>query len=64
VICACGIQRRHGGGRAHRPPRRRRDRIDDRAHSTAKGTAIAQKTWLLENRGEDRWRVSRWLNRD
>lgn len=37
-------------------------RID--AYRTGKGTAIAQKSWLLENRGEDRWRVSRRLDRD
>lgn len=33
------------------------------AYRTAKRTAIARKSWLLENRGEDRWRISRRLDR-
>lgn len=32
------------------------------AYETGKGTAIAQRSWLLENRGDDRWRISRRLN--
>ncbi|MCJ8027293.1 hypothetical protein KYK30_16780 [Shinella yambaruensis] len=34
------------------------------AYRTGKGTAIVEKSWLLENRGEDRWRVSRRLDRE
>lgn len=34
------------------------------AYRTSKGTAIAQKSWELENRGGDRWRLSRRLDRD
>lgn len=34
------------------------------AYTTGKGTAIAEKSWLLENRGEDRWHVSRRLDRE
>ena len=33
------------------------------AYRTGSGTAIAQKSWLLENQGEDRWRVSHPLDR-
>jgi hypothetical protein len=32
------------------------------AYTTGKGTTIAEKSWLLESRGEDRWRVSRRLD--
>lgn len=34
------------------------------AYTTGKGTAIAEKSWLLESRGEDRWRISRRFDRE
>ena len=32
------------------------------AYRTRKGTAIMQKSWLLENKGDNRWRISRRLD--
>ncbi|MCW0001055.1 hypothetical protein OE766_22755 [Pararhizobium sp. YC-54] len=47
------------------------ERLDERrialaidAYETRKGTAIAAKSWLLENKGGDRWHITRRLDRD